>query len=229
MKSNSHGLAVLYVGKPCSALNRLLNGSAHLAVDSIDVVPTLAEAEGVLQAKRPSVMVISVAPPGLDEHRRVYEMRAKAELPPLVLLSPRPPADLTLLALSIGARECVREDVSTYNFADVLRECSHNGHVGCRLASSHKLCRSVTDALRSLPPSDSPGPRSCISRREKEVLELASRGLANKEIAATLYIQEQTVKNHMGSILRKLRVKGRAQAAALALRNGWICPPRTQA
>ncbi|MCP4601183.1 MAG: response regulator transcription factor, partial [Proteobacteria bacterium] len=61
-----------------------------------------------------------------------------------------------------------------------------------------------------------------LSPRETEILRLITRGLSNKEVAYTLGISHQTVKNHMTSILRKLDVEDRTQAAVLALRKGWV-------
>jgi DNA-binding NarL/FixJ family response regulator len=54
------------------------------------------------------------------------------------------------------------------------------------------------------------------------VLNLIARGMSNKQVAADLGISYQTVKNHMSSILRKLAVNDRTQAAIYALRRGWI-------
>ncbi len=61
-----------------------------------------------------------------------------------------------------------------------------------------------------------------LSTREMSILHLIARGASNKEIARELRISRQTVKNHMSSILRKLAVNDRTQAAVLALRRGWI-------
>lgn len=61
-----------------------------------------------------------------------------------------------------------------------------------------------------------------LSPREMEILELVAQGSSNKEIAFQLNISQQTVKNHMTAILRKLQVEDRTQAAITALRNGWV-------
>ena len=61
-----------------------------------------------------------------------------------------------------------------------------------------------------------------LSIREVEVLDCVAQGLSNKEIADALYITEQTVKNHMTSVLRKLEVTDRVQAVLYAVRNGWV-------
>lgn len=60
-----------------------------------------------------------------------------------------------------------------------------------------------------------------LSAREVDVLRLIADGLTNAEIAAQLSVSEETVKTHVASILRKLGVTHRTQAAVFALRNGW--------
>ena len=61
-----------------------------------------------------------------------------------------------------------------------------------------------------------------LSPREMEILQHIARGQSNKEVAYALGISRQTVKNHMTSILRKLAVNDRTQAALYAVRRGWI-------
>jgi DNA-binding NarL/FixJ family response regulator len=66
------------------------------------------------------------------------------------------------------------------------------------------------------------GEYSPLSPREVEILGFVSQGLSNKEIASILAISDQTVKNNITSILRKLQVNDRTQAVIYALRHGWI-------
>jgi len=63
---------------------------------------------------------------------------------------------------------------------------------------------------------------SPLSLRELKVLELMASGQTNKEIALGLDVSNQTVKNHVSSILRKLAVNDRTQAVVYAMRRGWI-------
>ena len=67
-----------------------------------------------------------------------------------------------------------------------------------------------------------PSSGESLTPREKEVLQLVSRGATNKEIASRLFIAENTVKNHLRNILAKLHLQNRVQAAAYALREGLI-------
>jgi two-component system, NarL family, response regulator DegU len=61
-----------------------------------------------------------------------------------------------------------------------------------------------------------------LSVREVEVLDCVAQGLSNREIAEALFITEQTVKNHMTSVLRKLEVGDRVQAVLYAVKHGWV-------
>ncbi|MFQ5916118.1 MAG: response regulator transcription factor, partial [Nitrospinota bacterium] len=65
-----------------------------------------------------------------------------------------------------------------------------------------------------------------LTNREREVLQLLTRGKTNKEIANALCISENTVKNHLRNILEKLHLENRVQAVAFALREGLIPPPK---
>lgn len=65
---------------------------------------------------------------------------------------------------------------------------------------------------------------SNLSQRESEVLELVSKGASNKEIASTLFISENTVKTHLRSIMDKLHLANRSQAAAYAIKMGLTQP-----
>jgi two-component system NarL family response regulator len=63
-----------------------------------------------------------------------------------------------------------------------------------------------------------------LTEREREVLRLVARGMANKEIARTLFISENTVKNHVRNILDKLQLHSRMEAAMFAVRENLLGP-----
>jgi DNA-binding NarL/FixJ family response regulator len=64
-----------------------------------------------------------------------------------------------------------------------------------------------------------------LTPREVQILDNIAQGMTNKQVAYALTISEQTVKNHMSSILRKLSVNDRTQAVVYAMRQGWIEMP----
>jgi two-component system, NarL family, response regulator DegU len=65
-------------------------------------------------------------------------------------------------------------------------------------------------------------PLALLTEREWEVLELLTKGYKNREIARELYLTEETVKNHVTSILRKLNVNDRTNAVIKAIQNRWV-------
>ena len=69
---------------------------------------------------------------------------------------------------------------------------------------------------------------SPLTRRELEILDYIARGYMNKQIANELGLSQQTIKNHLSSILRKLAVNDRTQAVVLAISNGWVSSPDTE-
>jgi DNA-binding CsgD family transcriptional regulator len=77
--------------------------------------------------------------------------------------------------------------------------------------------RDLADAQFAAPAAKHP-----FSPRELEVLGLAAQGLTNKEIAYRLGISERTIQFHMNSVFNKTGAQSRTEAAALALKNGWI-------
>lgn len=69
---------------------------------------------------------------------------------------------------------------------------------------------------------DSAAKSNMLTRREKEILSEVIKGMTNRQIACTLFISENTVKNHIRNIMEKLHMNNRAQAAAFALQEGWL-------
>jgi DNA-binding NarL/FixJ family response regulator len=61
-----------------------------------------------------------------------------------------------------------------------------------------------------------------LTNRETQILSYIADGNSNKQIAQILEISEQTINNHVSSILRKLNANDRAHAVVLAIRHGWI-------
>jgi two-component system response regulator DegU len=95
------------------------------------------------------------------------------------------------------------------------------------LAGDRVMTRAEADRWLGvdLPPGLEPGDGAGLlplSGREMEVLALVVRGQSNKEIAQHLTLSPQTVKNHLFSLMRKLGVADRTQAALLAVQKGWV-------
>jgi DNA-binding CsgD family transcriptional regulator len=90
------------------------------------------------------------------------------------------------------------------------------------LEENTKLLDELVAAQKQLHPEPTPTPKGPFTRREAEVLVLVAKGFTNKEIADRLFLAEGTVKNRVSSILEKIQVKDRTQAALRARELGVI-------
>jgi DNA-binding NarL/FixJ family response regulator len=95
-------------------------------------------------------------------------------------------------------------------------------HRAIKSASEGKVHLSPEAAARLVREVQIPGSPEALTERETAVLRLVARGQANKQIARELQIGEQTVKTHVSSILSKLQLRSRTQAALFAAERGLV-------
>ena len=95
-------------------------------------------------------------------------------------------------------------------------------HRAIRAAAEGRVQLAPEAAARLMREVRAPESSEALTDRETEVLKLLAHGNANKQIANTLYVEEKTVKTHVSSILRKLGVRSRTQAALHAVRTGLV-------
>jgi DNA-binding NarL/FixJ family response regulator len=141
--------------------------------------------------------------------------------------------DHVLPALQAGAVGYLLKEMNPDQIVDAIRG-SFSGNIQLHPEVTQKLMAQVNSPASSVPaaapanasatpPSDSTSTQlEAITKREKEVLILIAQGLSNKEIASVLHIAEKTVKTHVSSILGKLNLADRTQAALFAVKNGLI-------
>jgi RNA polymerase sigma factor (sigma-70 family) len=143
----------------------------------------------------------------------------KDQLRILLLASPAR-HDQILECVSAGAHGCVSENCSLQCVQDAVRRASA-GETIC----SPEIVRSIFSGFQSLE-RESRSRRldeaNTLTPREQEVLQLIAGHLTNKQIARRLSVSLYTVKNHVHSILEKLRVDSRQQAAVQAKRWQWL-------
>jgi two-component system nitrate/nitrite response regulator NarL len=178
------------------SLSDVLNGAANLRV--VGAAATVAEALPRLRDLDPDVAVLD-AP---DE-------------PEVRLLAIGVQEDQALDWMEAGVFGCVVPEASLEDLAAAVARVARGETV-----TSSEVQGRILSRIRSLAADalDAPA-EGRLTRRETEVLGLIADGLSNKAIARRLSIQEQTVKNHVHSILLKLGVHGRAEAAARMMRR----------
>ena len=134
----------------------------------------------------------------------------------LVAGSASPPTFSDAVSVIAGASAYLLKGVSTSELADAVRAV-HRGEGALAAAMTTKLFAGFNVLSRRVEEQHGSAPR--LTPRELEVLGLIVQGMSNKEIASDLVIAQNTVKNHVRSILEKLQVRTRTEAALLAVRE----------
>ena len=165
------------------------------------------------------------APGGIETTQRI-----KRELPSagIIVLAASEDEDALFDAIKAGAAAFIPKDVGPGELVTIIRRVSFgeyliNDRVFAKPAVASRVLKEFRELAvygQAVAPIFAP-----LSPREFEVLDNIAQGMSNKEVAYALSISEQTVKNHMSSILRKLSVNDRTQAVVYAVRQGWIQMP----
>jgi DNA-binding NarL/FixJ family response regulator len=187
-------------------MRSLLTGQPEFElVEAADVV----ELDAAVRERRPDVALIDLnLPPdgGIAAMRHLLELRPI----PAVIWSFEPPAETVLAAINAGASGYLRKEISPDGLLRALRGLLRGQAPLGRDFASLLVCEIHRVGERARAKEQA----AILSSREREVLELVAGGASNRDVAATLFISELTVKRHMQNILRKLRVPSRAAASA---------------
>jgi two-component system, NarL family, response regulator LiaR len=169
------------------------------------------QAVDVVAATRPDVLLLDLYMPERDGHSVLAALCDKPGGPAIVVLTSATDDEHLVRAMQAGATSYLLKTAAGDDVIAAVRAAA----AGTASLSPELLTR-LTRAIRRPPPPD---PLEPLSPRERDVLELIARGHSNRQIARDLVIGEQTVKTHVRSILAKLGLQDRVQAAVFALRH----------
>jgi DNA-binding NarL/FixJ family response regulator len=192
-------------------LQNFLSGDPELEV--VGAAEDGQEALRLARERRPDVVLMDLVMPRLDGMAATRAIRA--ELPDTEVIA------LTSVVEDASVVDAVRAGAIGYLLKDTrLEDLSRSiraaaaGQVQLSPQAAARLVREVR--------APDPEPTEALTEREVEVLRLLARGRANKEIARELAIAEKTVKTHVSSVLGKLGLQSRTQAALYAGRVGLV-------
>jgi DNA-binding NarL/FixJ family response regulator len=165
------------------------------------------------------------APGGIETTQRI-----KRELPSagIIVLAVSEDEDALFDAIKAGAAAFILKGVGPADLVTIIRRVSIGDYlINDKVFDKPAVASRVLKEFRELAVygQDAAPIFAPLSPREVEVLDTIAQGKTNKQVAYALSISEQTVKNHMSSILRKLSVNDRTQAVVYAMRQGWIRMP----
>ena len=176
-------------------------------------------ADGIRHATElsPDVVLMDLNMPGMSGIEATQRLSAAAPLVRVLVLTVAADQRNVTDALLAGACGYLVKDASIDQIVEGIKAAARGESlISPRIAS--QLVRRVRE-----PPEIETGLAGAeLTPREFEVLEMLARGMDNPEIAKTLFLSQHTVKNHVSSILVKLQVQNRIQAAVRAVRRGLV-------
>lgn len=197
--------------------------------DDITVVGQCDDGPQALEAAQelqPDVVLLDINLPKMNGLQVTRQLRNDHSDIAVVVLTAYHDTEQVLHAMRTGASAYCPKDITPDEIVDIIRDAA----AGFYRVNGERLDERDIKAWISNNVEAASGPYALdpedhyvpLSPREMEILQYVVRGLSNKEIASALRISHQTVKNHMTSILKKLNVQDRTQAAVTALRYGWV-------
>lgn len=193
-----------------------------------EVVGEAGNGEEALQKARelmPDVILMDVSMPIMDGIETTH--RIKEELPyvKIVMLSASDEDSDLFEAIKSGAQGYLLKTIESSELIAMLKGIS-DGEAPISRSTASRILGELSKQSQSSAKGEFPQDK--LSPREQEVLRHLTVGETNKEIALSLGISENTVKNHLKNILEKLHLKNRVEAAAYALRKGYEEKPTSR-
>ncbi len=184
-----------------------------------------AEALDFARSLQPDVIIMDINIPVLNGMQATRQIKSDHPDIHIIMLTAYDDDEQIFHAIRCGASAYYPKDIAPDSLIEAIRQVSQGKYVvDAQLLDQQEIGEWLDKAFERFGGLmiDVDEKFKPLSPREMEILKLITRGLSNKEIAHTLGISHQTVKNHMTSILRKLDVEDRTQAAVFALRRGWV-------
>ena len=188
-------------------------------VDIVGEANTGEAALDLVHEKAPNVVVMDLNMPGIGGIEATRRIATLSPLTKVIMLTVSSDQPDVLEAILAGACGYLLKSATTQEIVAGIRSAAR-GDALLSPSIASKLLERVRESPPQRPPADPA--QAELTDRELEVLRLLASGMDNSEIGQALFISGSTVKNHISSILVKLQIENRIQAAVYAVRAGIV-------
>ena len=198
------------------------------AEEDLEVIMEVADGEEALRIAKqlaPDVIIMDINLPRMNGLQVTRELKHALPDVAVIMLTAYHDDEQIFHSVRAGAAAYFPKDVTPRRLVEAVRQVSEGNYViDDEVLNKPEVATWLLSQFDKVAyidgmPNEMFAP---LSPREMEILQHIAKGQSNKEVAYELGISRQTVKNHMTSILRKLAVNDRTQAALYAVRRGWI-------
>jgi DNA-binding NarL/FixJ family response regulator len=185
------------------------------------------EALDLCRETRPDIALMDIRMPGMDGVEATGWLKENMPEVKVIILTTFDDDELIVKGLKAGAKTYLLKDLPSERLAEIIR-ATHRGDVVLQPEIAAKLVEKASEGAREETGRGEAGRGEGgrlvepLTKREKEILLLMSKGLPNLEIAEKLFISEGTVKNNISNIYGKLGTSDRTQAVLYALKEKLI-------
>ena len=182
------------------------------------------EVLSTIESLPPDVVLLGVDASPLDGLKLCHKIKQHVPSVAIVILSPQPEDDQFFQAIKAQASAYLSKRVTTEELVESIRRCAQGEHpINESLSNRPKVAEQILQQFHELSRErEATTFISTLTPRETEILNYMAQGYLNKQIADALKVSEQTIKNHVTSILRKLNVNARTQAVIVAIKRGMV-------
>ncbi len=168
-------------------------------------------AQELLMEQQPQVMLLDIRMPKMNGIELVKHLRQQGNMLPILMLTTFDDSELFMQSLQAGANGFLLKDVSLDKLVNAVKILADGGFV-----AEPVVMKQLNKGSADLPVIDD------LSEKERQILKLIAGGFSNKEIAASIFLAEGTVKNHVSNILAKLNTRDRTRAVLIAINQGLV-------
>jgi two-component system, NarL family, response regulator DevR len=190
----------------------LLDRRANLQV--VAEAATVAEAIEQAHRQQPDLIVMDVRLPDGSGIEACRDIRAEMPETRVVMLTSYPDEEAVMSAIIAGASGYLLKQIRARDLVNALEAVGRGESLLDPAVTSQ-----VLERIRRIAANDQPDELAELTQQERKILMLVAEGKTNKEIAAEVYLSDKTVKNYVSSILSKLNLERRAQAAAFVAKH----------